>query len=325
MFNNFIHSILKENYSKKIPIPWTNVYGLARSLLAFGTLATLLVHDADFLFRPLGIEQYETGNNIYLLRWSLFTMLSGENLELARWLSIVLLLFVISGWQPRITGPLHWWVSFSFASSCVIVDGGDQVTAILTLLLLPICLTDGRKWHWQQSPVKVLSNTRNKTSGFIATSSLWVIKLQVAVIYFIAATAKLSVPEWSNGTALYYWFLHPIFGFSEWLQPLFLGILVQPIGVTLLTWGVLILEIILFAGFFMAVKHRKKLLVIGLLFHFGIVVVHGLFSFFFAMSAALILYLWPLHQSFKIPLHFKKVVKVVVNNVELYLPQILKR
>src|SRR5690625_3243397 len=111
--------IIEEVLNKKIPVLWTNVYGVARSLLAFGTLATLLVHDADFLFRPLGIELYETANNIYLLQWSLFTILSGEYLELGRWLSIVLLLLVISGWRPRIMGPLHWWVSFSFAASCV--------------------------------------------------------------------------------------------------------------------------------------------------------------------------------------------------------------
>lgn len=94
----------------------------------------------------------------------------------------------------------------------------------------------------------------------------------------------------------------------------------KTIIVTLLTWGILTLEVILFAGFFMKIKHRKKLLIIGMLFHLGIVVVHGLFSFFFAMAAALILYLWPVHQTFKMPSRFKKATKIVTHKGEHYLP-----
>ena len=35
------------------------------------------------------------------------------------------------------------------------------------------------------------------------------------------------------------------------------------------------------------------MLILGISFHFSIFVIHGLFSFFFAMAAALILYLIP--------------------------------
>ena len=80
------------------------------------------------------------------------------------------------------------------------------------------------------------------------------------------------------------------------------------------------LEVILFAGFFREIKHRKKLLIIGMLFHLGIVFVHGLFGFFFAMAAALILYLWPVHQAFKMPSRFKKATKIVTHEAEHYLP-----
>jgi len=40
----------------------------------------------------------------------------------------------------------------------------------------------------------------------------------------------------------------------------------------------------------------KILLVAAISFHFGIVIVHGLISFFFSMASALILYLFPLNK-----------------------------
>lgn len=279
--------------------PWTNVYGVARSLLAFGTLSALLADPVDVLFRPLGMEVREVPNAVGALDWSLFSLLAGDRLWLAELIAVAVLLAVISGWRPRITGVLHWWVTASFAASAVIVEGGDQVAAVLTLLLLPVTLTDPRRWHWQAAPA--ITRTSGKVAALVALSCLLVIRLQVAVIYFVSATAKLSVPQWANGTALYYWFTHPVFGFPEAVQPLVVPLLANPWVVTLATWGVLAFEAVLFAGLFMDRRWRPALLKLGLLFHFGIVLVHGLFSFFFAMAAALVLYLWPVDRPFLFP------------------------
>jgi antimicrobial peptide system SdpB family protein len=120
-----------------------------------------------------------------------------------------------------------------------------------------------------------------------------VIRLQVAVVYLHASVGKMKVEEWTNGTAVYYWFLHPVFGAADWLRPVLVPLLMSPVPVTVLTWGAVILELILFAGLFMERRHRRWLLWVGLAFHFGIVLVHGLVGFFFAMAGALILYLWP--------------------------------
>jgi hypothetical protein len=222
------------------------------------------------LFRPLGVEIVSEVRDIPLLRLSLFTILPGERLEAARWLAIVILAAVISGWRPRITGILHWWVTASFAVSCVIVEGGDQAAAILTIA----------------GPGRAIAAS-------VAVSALNVVRLQMAVIYFFACTAKLGVAEWSNGTAAYYWFLHPIFGVEGWRRALLMPALTGPVGVTLLTWGSVALEALLFMGLLMERRWRPWLFAAGVLFHCGIAVIHGLPTFGMVMIAGLILYLLP--------------------------------
>lgn len=280
--------------------PWTNVAGAARTLLALGTLSTLAAHDADMLFRPLGVEAGEALSGTVLLRFSIFSLLSGSRLELARWLCVAGLCLVASGWRPRLTGLLHWWISASFAASCVIVDGGDQVTAVLTLLVLPLVLTDPRRSHWAAAP-ETSPGAAAAARALIARSALLVIRIQVALIYLVSCASKFAVREWTNGTALYYWFLHPVFGVSGWRRDLLLPVLTHPAGVALLTWGVLAFEALLFAGLVMEKRLRPGLLAAGCLFHFGTVVVHGLFSFFLAMAGALVLYLRSPQQQFRQP------------------------
>jgi antimicrobial peptide system SdpB family protein len=274
---------------------WTNVYGLARTLLAASTLLTLACNSANLLFRPLGVEIARGVHDIPLLRFSLFTLLPGDRLEIARGLAIAILALVVIGWRPRITGLLHWWVTASFAVSSVIVEGGDQAAAILTLLLVPVTLTDGRRSHWS-APEPADTGPRPALSAIasaVASSALAFVRLQMAVIYFFACTAKLGVAEWANGTALYYWFLHPIFGVDGWRRSVLLPILVDPVGVTLMTWGAMTIEALLFMGLLMEKRFRPRLLWTGILFHAGIAAIHGLPTFGMVMIAGLVLYLVP--------------------------------
>lgn len=282
--------------------PFTNVYGIARSLLALGTLLTLVLTDTFVLFRPApGITDFPICQGV-AGKISLFCLLS-PHLLLAKWIAIVILIAVVIGWRPRFTGVLHWWVSFSFMNNVVLVDGGDQVTSVLALLLIPITLFDSRKWHW----------TINKAAPFVtlmpyemykrivANSTLTIIRIQVAIIYLHSAVAKCVVPEWQNGTALNYWFTDPMFGFSDWLAPVVFPIINNGSTVTLLTWSIILLEFVLFAGLLANKKIWPVLLALGLFFHAGIALIHGLVSFAIAMSAALILYLRPLEKEFILP------------------------
>src|SRR6202048_3251395 len=128
--------------------PWTNVYGVARSLLALATAGTLAFSATGSLFRPaagLPLAPYCNGPG----RISVFCLVPYDRLWLRRGLAVAILLVVPAGCRPGSPALFHWWVSFSFAVSAPIPDGGDQATAVLTLLMLPVALTDPRRWHWQ--------------------------------------------------------------------------------------------------------------------------------------------------------------------------------
>ncbi len=62
----------------------------------------------------------------------------------------------------------------------------------------------------------------------------------------------MNVPEWANGTALYYWSVNPLMGANELLQPVLLFLFSQPLIITLTTWGVILLEIALFVARFVS-------------------------------------------------------------------------
>jgi antimicrobial peptide system SdpB family protein len=278
----------------------SNVYGLARTVLALGTLLTLLFNNINILICPSGKTIVESSAMSDVASLSIFAFFSVSNLFIAQWVCIIILLFVISGWMPRYTGILHWWVSFSFANSCIILDGGDQITSILTLFLIPISLTDNREWHWQKISISYYkAGVSSEIKQLVSQSCYWTIRLQVAVIYFHAAIGKLGVTEWIDGTAVYYWFTHPTFGLAETILQKVIPLLATPLIVMTLTWGTIALEILLSSALVMDKKWWKFLIVPAIVFHLLIWLVHGLFSFFFAMTGAIILYLRPFEAEFR--------------------------
>lgn len=281
--------------------PHTNVYGTARTVLALGTLGTLVFSDIHSIFRPaVGLPNVPTC--VGTSAASLYCVLGGSHLELARVISIIVVVVVASGWRPRYTALPHWYVVASLFASGILVDGGDQITSILALLIMPVALTDPRKWHWDP-PRDVAAQRRSlriseAAAWTLAFSCLFMIRLQVAGVYFQAAVSKMRVNEWRDGTAVYYWFTDPWFGFAEPLRSAFMPVLASAIGVSSLTWGAMMLEIFLFAGLIADKRARAVLLWLGLGFHLGIAVVHGLLSFALAMWCALVLYLRPVDREF---------------------------
>jgi len=276
--------------------PWTNVYGFARSLLALSTLLTLLLNDVTTFFRPIaGVDTYPNCANNSI---SLFCLVPADYfyLNIAKWIAIVILFVTISGWRPRITGVLHWWVAYSFQTSAVTLDGGEQVAQVLTLLLVPITLTDSRKWHWKNVESNKYS-VKNLHARVVALIFLGCIKFQVSIIYFHAAVAKYFEVEWIDGTALYYYLSDPMLGLPGFLKTFADPILSSPL-VALLTWGTTVLEAFLFLGLFAKDKWKKPLLIGGIVLHASIAIMLGLISFSIIMFAALILYLRPVDEHF---------------------------
>jgi antimicrobial peptide system SdpB family protein len=279
-------------------LPWTNVYGLARSLIALGTLVTLAKNDPAVLWHPAsGIPVAPVCSEL-TGHTSLFCFLSSD-LNLARWIAVAVLALVVSGYRPRITGPLHCWITHSFVTTALMVDGGDHLSATLSLLLLPLTLTDARRWHWSE-PAPLPDTPRANLRVGLASATLWVMRLQVAIVYLNAAAAKWGNTEWADGTALYYWFSDPAFGLTPPLRAAFGTLIENRYSVTFMTWGVIAFEFTLFAALFMRARvERTLLLAMGITFHLAIAFVHGLPSFALIVFGALLLLLRREHERFE--------------------------
>ncbi|TKK87198.1 hypothetical protein FDA94_18970 [Herbidospora galbida] len=264
--------------------PWTNVYGLARTMLAVATLLTLLATDTTSLFRPVaGVPDFPNCDDI--AQYGLFCVAGPGP---GRYIGIAVLVVVATGWRPRFTALPHWWVTVSFQASGSLPDGGDQVAAVMTLLLLPVALTDGRPWHWGPA-----ARVADPARSLLAWSAFLVVRLQVAGIYLQASMAKLGREEWANGTALYYWLNDPMFGSPEWASWLLRPVLASAAGVTLLTWGAIAVEFALVLGLVARREAWPYLLLAGLGLHASIALLMGLGSFALTMMACLVLYLRP--------------------------------
>ncbi|HET6583613.1 MAG TPA: sporulation-delaying protein SdpB family protein [Nannocystaceae bacterium] len=275
--------------------PWTNVYGVARSLIAGASALTLATNDSSALFmRASGMAAAPRCEDLGAA--GLYCLI--PSLDLVRWVAIAVLLVTASGWRPRWTAIPHWYVTWSYFASATILDGGDQIASILTLLMVPIALGDRRRWHWQ-APATAPAHGPLATSAALA--GILLVRVQVALVYAEAAVGKLRVDEWRNGTATYYYLLDPVFGVADWLRPAMEAVLFSAAGVIALTWGTIALEAALFAGLIAARPYRAVLLPLGIAFHLGIALFQGLPSFSLTMVAALILYLRPVARPFAVP------------------------
>lgn len=298
-------SISRKNY-------FTNVYGLARSTLAFSILIPL-IFDSKYIIFPKHLLEFniEKADNI-LDSINIFFLFDYENFYIAELISIVILCSVIYGVQPKITGILHWWITFSFFRATGLPEGGDQINSIITFLLIPITLMDSRKNHWQ-SPTNA-----NMYKNFIAYFIFLLIQIQMAVIYFHAATEKIyKLDLWLDGTAVYYWLNDNVFGMTNWLSVIVNPIINIPYLLALLTWGVIISELIFSAALFMSPDRKIKLLKYAVFFHFLIIVFHGLVSFFFAMTGGLILYLIQNDKELKLS-SIKKIRNIILVSIKSF-------
>ena len=131
--------------------PWGSGLGLARTVLALGTL---LATSPRVLMSPLS-NGVVPPICVGLTRAGVWCAVPAGHGAAARWLSVAVLLLTASGWRPRVTGVLHWYVAWSLIANATVQDGGDQITAVLTLVLIPVTLTDPRRWHWQRPPEEI--------------------------------------------------------------------------------------------------------------------------------------------------------------------------
>ncbi|TXD80823.1 hypothetical protein ESY86_17440 [Subsaximicrobium wynnwilliamsii] len=280
-------------------------YNIARTFLAFGLLITLIFNSNYTLF---GYDILHLNNPVFDYN---FYYILREHLVLAKILSIIILLIVISGYFPRYSGILHWYITYSFFMSSDVADGGDHIASNITLLLIPLTLLDNRKNHWSHQIV-----SQGNLKLYLMNSIYFLIAIQICAIYLHAFIGKLFVEEWKNGTAIYYWMTHNHFGINPIFKDFATQLLSNKFIVIIISWSTLALEFLLASCIILSQSNKKRYIFLfsGILFHFGIMLIHGLVSFFFIMSAALFIYLMPKHSQFSLnQLKNKKIWKQFIN------------
>lgn len=279
---------LKFSIDEIVALPLSyNSYVVLRVGLALNTLLSLMFNSIDTLFPEL-IEHNEEMYSKMVFGTTNFSMFVYENIILFKILSIGVLLSVISGVYPRITGILHFFVAFIYFRIAIFVDGGDQLTSNITFLLIPMTLVDSNSNHWKRKDDTITSDA----SKIIFLSFEFLIMIQIAVLYLNSAIDKIPVKEWADGTAIWYWFTHETFGANYFLLDMVKSLLAHPYIIYFLSWGVILLELCI-ALFLLANKNTfwaKSIFVLGLILHLGIIFIHGIFTFALVMIACLLFY-----------------------------------
>lgn len=304
LYNN-LDFLFREN-------PYTWVYGFARTILAIGTLITIACSPINVIFDYSIFQDVNT--KFFLSNINFFLLFGWENLVWAKFISILILLITASGIYPRFTGILQWWIASSLFFSASIVEGGDQINAIICFLFIPITLLDNRKWHWG---TKEFSENRK----FVGNLIFVLLSIQMAMVYLNAATDKFyaSTEEWKLGNAIYYYLNDSYFSYPDWMDPLLNNLLANSFIVSSITWGTIFLELLLFGILFSNKNIKWAFFPIAVLFHLGIAVFLGLISFFMAMLGGLIVYLVPKD----IPFPFKSRTEVKMeSNLKNKSPQL---
>ncbi|HEX7823867.1 MAG TPA: HTTM domain-containing protein [Mycobacterium sp.] len=211
------------------------------------------------------------------------------------WLSQILFIvgftLVASGVVPVVTGPLHYYLAWSWIAVLSTTDGGDQTALVFAFWAMPICLVDWR-WHTWSAPVarSKLSGLRNSTEAVFVI----VLRIQIAFIYLISAVFKFGEESWVDGTSVYYWIHSPYFARPDWVTNLANGLTDIPAFMLAMTWGAIALELLLAVSLFLSPKVRLPLFIAAVGFHSAIGVLFGIVSFSLTMVAMLLTLLAPL-------------------------------
>ncbi|PZE80632.1 sporulation-delaying protein SdpB family protein [Curtobacterium sp. MCBD17_032] len=275
-----------------IAYPWGAGLGVARSVLYAGMALTLLTNPAWVLFTTSAVQQEAPLCDAYN-GWAFFCLL-GQHLDTARILAGSVLLVFASGALPWLTALPAAYLILSASVTMTLGDGGDQLYGILGLLLIPLSCTDWRRSSWSDQTSDRCASVR----GSLAFVGWALVRVQIFVVYLEASVGKLAVPEWANGTALYYWLRSPTFGPGPLLAPMVQTMTTAPLITALATFSTIALEFALAIGPLLTPRVRRFLLVLGLILHGAIAIFMGITSFSLVMAAALLLHLTPVNATY---------------------------
>lgn len=270
------------------PASLGSTWAIARSAVAGAPLFTLLSNAPQEIF-PSSRDLAEQGRCEGLAGYLVACVVeNGQYGWTAHLVLIAIFAAVASGFAPVITGPAHVYAAMSYMNVLGTIDGGEQAALVFSVWALPICLVDWRPTHWK--PWSEPDGPATSTMSMLRQSTVhvftFVMKIQVSFIYLQACLSKLTVSEWADGTAFYYWTIDGYLPPPSIFGPLVAWASTTPALVLAATYGALVLEFTLGISLFIrAHKIRRSLWLTTMLFHFMIGATFGIWSFSLVMTA----------------------------------------
>ncbi|MCF3106589.1 HTTM domain-containing protein [Streptomyces roseoverticillatus] len=254
--------------------PRTVWFGWGRTLIATAHLITLALTPTAALLHPLlnespyphcqkalAVSAYCVGGDAVSQEWR-------------RWIMVILLAVVASGYRPRWTVWIHAWLLYSIGVSIALPDGGEAIARVAGLLLIPMGLADDRRWHWQRPSTPI-----GPTARGTAFAAVWALRVQLVILYVQSGVSKFGVPDWLNGSAEYYILRDPIFGAAEPFEGPARWLSGHGLTLGLLTWGGIVIELVIAAFLVGPERLRKAAFVLDVVLHASIIATIGLWSF----------------------------------------------
>lgn len=164
-----------------------------------------------------------------------------------------------------------------------IMDGGDNLAAILVLLLIFV-ITDAHyspMARWRQQRMRThFSPSRPRLTVLVHNAAVFLVTFQVAILYFCAGAWKLSGGLWEDGTAMYYVNHATDFRFLS------LGWLVaNSMTTTIITYFAIVANLAFPFGL-LTKRMRIATVSMAMTMHLGIIMVMGLTGFGITMIGA---------------------------------------
>jgi len=177
---------------------------------------------------------------------------------------IVAAFLLMIGWKSRLTACITWlvWVSL-WNRNPLLLDGDDAVLKVMCFyLMLSSC---GNCWS--------IDACFHKMPHQVAVWPLRLIQFQIALIYFVSGWVKFQSPEWLDGTIMQYVLIHPQYSrWDGWIfidKPLINVFLAGLAG--FIRWWELLFPFLLLNAY-----SRKISILIGILFHLGLLLTMNL-------------------------------------------------
>lgn len=196
---------------------------------------------------------------------------------------IVFTLILLTGLAARLnylSSFLVFWFSVCLSKFLFpVLNGSDLVLNLFLLIGLIVPTAPTLKW-----------NSLNEYKKLISAFGVLLVKVEIALIYFLSGYDKLVTDSWRNGDAIF-----SITNLDFFSNPNFV---LQPSGVTaqVIAWTVILFEIS-FAFFIWFEKFKKYWLLAGVIFHLAIIIFMGLLDFGLVMILSYLIFIPTKHRS----------------------------